>query len=164
MIYNFNWLKHKFITPKKAIVEYFCPFYIGDLIKKRHSFSPLKKVFLQIEVNPPILISINCFHSRNRQSLTPRVSIRHDWVEGSKGVRGLWVIPQEKIKSFFLILVLKMAYFNWNVIKIWKIFLFSLPTRGGGISPLFGAEWGGLDPNPLPPAETLTPPIFPGLL
>ena len=41
-----------------------------------------------------------------------------------------------------------MAYFNWNV-KVWEIFLFSLPTRGD--IPTFGAEWGGLNPFGPPP-------------
>ena len=34
--------------------------------------------------------------------------------------------------SKFKILVLIMAYFNGNDSKIWSIFLFFLPTRGGG--------------------------------
>ena len=35
-------------------------------------------------------------------------------------------------------MVLEMAYFNCNDKKIWNIFLFSLPTRGG--NPPRGAE------------------------
>ena len=50
-----------------------------------------------------------------------------------------------------------MAYFNWNICKILKIFLFSMPTRGE--IPLFGAEWGGgagSEPDPL----VETPPLL----
>ena len=51
--------------------------------------------------------------------------------------RSLGVLRQGKKKSEFKILVLIMAYFNWN--NIWKILLFSLPTKEG-YPPLIDAE------------------------
>ena len=68
---------------------------------------------------------------------------------GPNGVGGLGVLPQEKKK--FWILVLKMAYFNWNDTKIWNIYIFFFANKGG-FPPPCGAERGG----PYPPAGTLT--------
>ena len=88
-----------------------------------------------------ILISID---SLNKQKIFQhfyyfsRVSARNVRVGGSK--RGGGVSPGEK-KSIILILVLKMAYFNWN--------LFS---NKGEIPPLVLSGGGGPD-SPL--AETL---------
>ena len=53
---------------------------------------------------------------------------------GSKRGGGVGVTPPGEKKSF-KILVLKMAYFNWNDSKIWEILNFFLPTRGGGYPP-----------------------------
>ena len=67
--------------------------------------------------------------------------------KGSK--RGGGSSPRRKI------LVLKMAYFNWNDSKIWNIFVFFLPPRGG-VSPSAMLSGG----PPIPLAEILgLPPV-----
>ena len=79
----------------------------------------------------------------------------YEW-GGPKGVGVSGGPPPGEKKSDFLTLVLKMAYFNWNVSKIWKIFLFFLPTRGYlPPPPLVLSGGSGPPPDPPPLAETL---------
>ena len=68
---------------------------------------------------------------------------------GSKRGGGSGGPPSGEKISKFEILVLEMAYLNRNDSKIWKLFSFSSPTRGGDIPPL--VLTGGSGPPWTPP-------------
>ena len=65
--------------------------------------------------------------------------------DDGRGVGGGDAFHKEKEKTNAIaMLLLRMAYLNWNDSKIWNIFSFSL--QQGGISP-FGVEWVGEGPD-----------------